>query len=501
MKTPSILLPALLLVSACRAAEAPLRAVTLDGNIAIGEFAMLGATQCSDSVAIGLAELAGAEHEHGATSINGRQLYISRGFDAFCLNPAQADRIQKTPLWYLGGDLHLNARSVRTRHGDLAPLARIFADDLRGYDLYLSEDGNDRNDGRSPATPKQTIWGCYLAATNDGERVAVLPGTYHTPSTYLNTNNVVKTTRAYWFLLPEHTLQFKAIAGNRHTFITGDGFKYIEHYNSSDPLTTTETNTSSLAFFNGMHVFDGFTVSKLAATVPSVDLSSGVSMTTAPIASAIIFRNCVLTDIDSAYNLNWSAFNTVRFEDTVITNCSFFAIQSSKPTTLFGGCEFANARVFIDDFAATNRWGNSKAMTFSSCEADNSLFSLWPFDPSVERTCYYGTNSQRNMMRTSTFIWDGFQSVTGRVNVANSTNCYFAVGTGIEPLTNGLNNAFAAAWTNTLLDADYVPASLDCPAVHSDGSPDSGWKQSNLGWQKTAKKLAERLSALESAKE
>lgn len=492
----SLLLPVLLLVSACRAVEAPLRAVTLGGNIAIGEFAMHGATQCSDSVAIGLAELMGAEHEHGTTSINNRQLYLSRGLNAFCLNPAQADRIQQTPLWYLGGDLHLNARSVRTRHGDLAPLARAFADDLRGYDLYLSEDGNDKNDGRSPATPKRTIWGCYLAATNDGERVAVLPGTYHAPSTYRNTNNVVKTTSACWFLLPEHTLSFTAVAGNRHTFITGDGFRYIEHYSSSDPLWTTETNTSSLAFFNGMHVFDGFTVSKLAATVPNPEATGGQTMFTAPVASGIIFRNCVLTDIESDYTLYWSGFNTVRFENTVLTNCSFLAWRNSNPTSLFDGCEFDNARVFIDSFAATNRWGNSLPMTFRACEADNSLFSLWPFDPTTERVCRWGANSERNMMRTSTFIWDGFQSVTGRVCVVNSTNCYFAVGTGLS-VTGGLGNAFAPAWTNTLLDADYAPASLDCPAVHSDGSPDSGWRQSNLGWQKTAKRLAERLSELE----
>lgn len=491
---------------AARAADSAVRAVSDDnGNIAIGKNALKNARNCSAVVAIGDNELAGAEYESAATSINGRQLYISMSLNAFCINPGQRGAIQETPLWYLDNELNLNAGSIKTPDGDdlalLAPAAAAKLDlPTDSFDLFLSERGDDRNDGRSPATPKRTIHGCYLAATNDGERVAVFPGTYHTPSVSVNTNsfNPGGTQPWNWFLPYERSLEFKSLAGAERTFITGDGFTEMEYIFPSTNSWEVSTNSSAFAFGAGMQVFDGFTVSKLAASLPVLDVRSGTSYSTSPIASLVDFRNCVLTGIESDYFLVWGGFNTCRFENTTLTNCSFRARRCSNPVCLFNNCEFSNARIFIADgeFSETNRWGNSKPRTFADCDAKSSLFALWPYRDATEKFC--GVSSDPNTFADCTFVWDGELTSTGRVYVARTTNCYFAVGTG-QTAMGGVNNAFAPAWTNTLLGADYAPATIDCPAVRADGSPDAGWKKSGLGWQKTAKALLERIAALEAA--
>ena len=498
----AILAAALATHAATAADESALRAVSdSNGNIAIGRGALDGARNCSAVVAIGDSELAGAEYESAATSINGRQLYVSMALNAFCLNPGQRGAIQETPLWYLDNELHLNAGSVLAPDGDdLALIAPAAAAKLAlapdSFDLYLSERGDDRNDGRSPAAPKRTIHGCYLAATNDGVRVAVFPGTYHTPSVTANTNDLYTggVVPYNWFLPYTNRLEFTALGGAERTFITGDGFTEMQYTTPSTNAWEVSTNTSAFAFGAGYQVFDGFTVSRLAASLPVLDVRSGNSTSTSAIACLVDFRNCVITGIESDYWLNWGAFNACRFTNTTLTNCSFTARQSSNPTCLFSGCEFDNARIFIADgeFAATNRWGNSRPRTFSGCSAKNSLFVLWNYDSAIEHT---GSTTD---FSDCTFVWDGELAEVGRVRTASATNCYFAVGTA-QSATGGAGNAYAPAWTNTLLGADFAPDSLDCPAVRADGSPDAGWRKSGLGWQKTAKALLERLAALEAA--
>ncbi len=500
--------------AAALAAERDFRAVADDrGNIAIGAFAMVNATNCDETVAIGHTELSDAAFESGATSINGRQLYVSRALDAFCLNPAQTNRLQGAPLWYLRGRLALNAPSVTTADGDdLALVAPAAASGLGiapgSFDLYLSERGDDRNDGRSPLSPKRTVWGCYLAATNDGERVAVYPGDYHAPSAWRNTNNVFEATgviggkvRPYWFLNPPRNLEFRAVGGAGRTRLVGDGFQPMANANGKSETLPPSTNTSSLAFCKGPQVFDGFTVTGIAASLPPTDLSAGSDseMGSSSIASCVTFRNCVVEGVDSPFGSTWGGFNECRFEGTTVTNCSFTARRGGSSNALFAGCAFEGSRVFAGEGAwdAVDGPGytgsTAQPRAFTNCRADGSLFSLWAFDASRERT-----SANSGAFNACTFVWDGFQSHTGRVNAVSSSNCYFAVGTGMSA-TGGVNNATAASWTNALLGADYAPASADCPAVHADGSPDSGWRQSGLGWQKTARAVLDRLAALEGA--
>lgn len=513
--TAALAIAALATAADARAAERDFRAVADDrGNIAIGAFAMVNATNCDETVAIGRAELSDATFESGATSVNGRQLYVSRALDAFCLNPAQTNRLQGAPLWYHRGRLALNAPSVTTADGDdlalVAPAAAAEVGIAPGsFDLYLSERGDDGNDGRSPLTPKRTVWGCYLAATNDGERVAVYPGDYHAPSAWRNTNNVFAATgvidsplqEPYWLINPPRNLEFKAVGGAGRTRLVGDGFQPMANANGKSGTLPPSTNTSSLAFCKGPQVFDGFTVTGIAASLPPSDGSAGFDLvaSTSPIANCVTFRNCVVEGVDSPYSMWWGGFNECRFEGTTVTNCSFMARCGGNSPSLFSRCVFENSRVFVGEGA----WNIGPAplytstgyrpWAFTNCRAEGSLFSLWAFDTARERT-----SANSGAFNACTFVWDGFQSHTGRVNAVSSSNCYFAVGTGMSA-TGGVNNATAASWTNALLGADYAPASVDCPAVHADGSPDSGWRQSGLGWQKTARAILDRLAALEGA--
>jgi hypothetical protein len=116
---------------------------------------------------------------------------------------------------------------------------------------------------------------------------------------------------------------------------------------------------------------------------------------------------------------------------------------------------------------------------FDEGQYSRSLFNLPPFKEEYEK-------SQRNTATFSscTFIYDVILNNSYyRVYGSKSTDCYFCVGENEAP-HGGVGNAFAASWTNTYLNAEYVPASIECVAVRDDGRKDAGWKDSGLGCQK-----------------
>lgn len=88
------------------------------GNVvAIGDGAGSFVSNVYDSVYIGNNEGVG-ESLSETTSINKRQIFVSAANNGiFCINPTQETTITNTPLYYMNGELHLNAERVRVKSG------------------------------------------------------------------------------------------------------------------------------------------------------------------------------------------------------------------------------------------------------------------------------------------------------------------------------------------------------------------------------------------------
>lgn len=423
--------------------------------IAIGKGALSGTEYIDGTVAIGQYEMFGESYNRDTTSINGKQLWISKPLEAFCINPNKERDITKTPFYYINGELHINAPIVN----ESWIIDSEYDMYLGEYDMFLSENGNDANDGLSPRKAKKTIDGIYAAATNSGMRVGVFPGDYAPPKNYDAKSNPKQ------FIPHTTSLEFIAIEGRGKTSISGI---------YEDGPSGTNGCYHTLAFAEGNHVFRGFKINNISGYYNTGGFSA--SNKYCPAFSCITLVDCEVTCDTLNYYHYYGAFNACMFSNCVVRIGTIKESSSTtaiSPPNTFAGCTFVETELRIDaSESPVNRW-----KMFYKANAKNSLFILPPpIENEVLSTSY--SSSAENC----TIIYDAPEGAIPRFIYSKATNSYYAVGTG----TVGTgDNAFAPSWTNTLLNADYVPMSIDCPAVRDDGRKDAGWKDSGLGCQKS----------------
>ncbi len=427
--------------------------------IAIGKGALSGTEHVDGTVAIGQYEMFGESYNRDTTSINGKQLWISKPLEAFCINPNKERDITKTPFYYINGELHINAPIVYEG-------AFIGGVGDAQYDMYLSENGDDANHGHSPYKAKKTIGGVYATAT-DGMRIGVLPGSYLPPSNDDPAGDVP------YLIATTNRLEFVAIEGKEKTSIVGvyeneDGFNDGFHH--------------TLAFESGPQTFRGFTIKNLGGWKKNIN--SGTSKTIAPIASCVAFIDCAIENDILRCFFTFSGFNSCSFENTSITaNKWCYTGISSNADALFAGCGMYNCKVSITDVENIPRSDGMIGIYrfFHAGEFRSTLFLLPPFKDEKEFDA-----KAKPIFEDCTIIYD--VTLDNRTHKrffgAATTNCYFAIGDN-EALSISTQNVYATSWTNTLLNAEYVATSIDCPAVRDDGRKDAGWKDSGLGWQKS----------------
>lgn len=343
------------------------------------------------------------------------------------------------------------------------------------YDLYLSPDGDDANDGLTRATAKRTIEACYAAATNDAH-VCVSAGTYVTVPNPPKLPAGELFNRC--FFDTAYRLTFTAEDGNGKTFIVADDADEFRR---------------SMAFYRGYQTFTGFTIRGMRGYTASATAEN--LQNTAPAFSFLELRSCVVEDASIGFRYGFGAFYACTFEDTVIRRVETRFWASMDGTSRRGGvfcyCSFAGCR--IEDFTVAND-GASRYLHFflGQTEAWYSVFAVSPVLSPAKESGYYGLGNSAFV--NCTFIWDQTDFSRLRVPPAKSENCYFCVGTGWTG-TGGTGNAYAAAWNETYLDADYAPADIACPAIRMDLGPDAGWRESGLSLKK-----ASSIYALEAVK-
>lgn len=327
---------------------------------------------------------------------------------------------------------------------------------LNDFDMFLAPWGDDKNDGLSPDFPKKTIEGCYSAATTNIV-VCVFPGDYAPISNE-------QPTLEYSLFQPKHNLTFFAVGGNERTSITGE-------YTSSTTYTNGFYHT--LAFNSGPQRFIGFTLRKLSGWARSHAMKGN-----SPAMSCVVLENCIVDNCDINTWLTFGGINTCAFLNTSFRNVSFTNNSTGNNTSaMFTSCEFENCKVELTSFVNAS---GVRTSFFDSCSARKTLFSLPPVIPTEKLR----SGSKKSTFEDCTFVFDYDSSLEGRVLPAACTNCYFCVGNGYTS-TNGYNNVFAASWTNTYLNADFVADSIKCPAVRYDDVRDAGWKNSGLSTLKT----------------
>ena len=452
-------------------------------SIAIGVDALTYATNYSFVVAIGNGELAGSDSETGVTSINGKQLYIADWLDAFCINPHFEEKIQETPFYYLDDTLVLNSSRVALHGVDISALASKLEIDIDGYDFYLSPYGDDRNAGNTPTNAFRTLDG-VLAAANvpSNARVCVLAGRYHAPS---NGGFDTNATEEANFIKDTKPLTFIAPFGAEYTTIYGDGFHYTTNsleVRTNSTLTGAAlyyvgtTNASSLAF-SWSKTFKGFTFEKLCATANGMDVESYASET--PMASYVTFEDCIIKDcVTTKGNRDTvGLFDYCNFKNTIIKDCDFSFCTANRGY-IFNGCNFSGSQVRSCTY--TERGFNPQFRTFYSCSATDSLFDLFPFQDKEVSSNYMQSG---DAFKYCTLVWDKMKrGDLPRLGYAKTSNCFYILD---EEYTNTLGNgSICVTKEQAYTDGDYVPSSTACPAVHTDGSRDTGWKDSGLTYRK-----------------
>ena len=436
-------------------------------NVAIGNAALAGCEKVSGVVAIGAGELAGIGNLKDTTSINSQQLFISRHLNAFSINPLQSRYIGDSPLWYLDGSLYLNAAKVFG-----VPITHR---SIEGFDFYLSEGGNDDHDGKTPQTAKRTLMSLYTSNTNATGRVCVFAGDYAPIS-----NERAAGATMDMFNPNGNAFTFVAVEGKERTTITGV-------YENPDGFDDGRYHT--LAFMSGPQRFEGFTFRNLSGWRKYSD-RTGAAGGSAPMASCCAFKDCAFVSERVFFGYRYSCFNSCTFENCTLDIAEAYFMQSGGSVcgTFAIGCEMYNSRVVIPKIDSLA--GNTDAEPFrfaDECYFEKSLFDLSP----VVNNIYEGMerSSQKSDYDSCTFIYGVTCEGNGvtRFAPSRSTNCYFCVGQNWETnIYPERGNVCASSWTNTLLSAEYIAATVDCPAVRGDGRDDAGWKNSGLALRKTA---------------
>ena len=131
---------------------------------------------------------------------------------------------------------------------------------------------------------------------------------------------------------------------------------------------------------------------------------------------------------------------------------------------------------------------------FEKSVAERSLFILPPV--TTKNGSSPEKDGNKEYFHNCTFIWsvDAGDAGAIRVNPSRANNCYFCVGENWGSFTDiyaSSGNVCAPSWTNNYLNAEYISASIESPAVRTDGRKDAGWKDSGLALEKSMKARAD----------
>lgn len=509
------------------------RSASVVDSIAIGPGALSLSSNVSSTVAIGRGELAREAYETGATSINGRQLYISRTYDAFCLNPQKAASVADTPLWYRSGTLHLNADATLAE-GDFFTVRR------GEYDFFVAPWGNDLADGLTPASAKRNPIAVIAAAnarasasagttnalavlSNDyAYTCAVFPGVYTVERGY--TPKQAAQSKEIGLLLA--SIRYRALAGRNRTVIEAPddnlsrpatnmvnlawplaydnaaGCTIVAEFGKSAcHAAATRDRPKGFRSYGDYHAhrsvaFEGFTVRNFASSVG--DTSNGNSL--APTFGGVDFIDCtVSSNLVWEANQNTGSIALCRFTGCDIRDNTLYHSAGTRSSTGFYACDFVNSTLsepripYRPTDGATGIYFLFRGpCTFSGTFARLGLAGVTNATLFVRGMYENGFGSLASASN-STFLAEGSPRLFAANGEATFLNCYIASGDGEYPSipTNGVSDCITAAWTNALLSSGGAAVSPDCPAVRDDGRPDAGWRDSGLGLRKALLRRAD----------
>ena len=453
-----------------------------DSVIAIGKNAGYG-TEGDKLVLIGDNECTNIVDSSGVTSINGGQIYINRTRDEFAINPDYGKQdISNAPLYYKEGKVYINADLVidgshasgSSNEKYVDAKASVAEEQVRiateKFDLYMAPYGSDSADG-TILNPKATFEGCIEALGTNGGVVCVFPGQYAPIKARASATNydIGYLNRMY---SPTGNCYFVAIGGNKRTSVIGI---YENENGYGDGLSHT------MAFSKGNQIFEGFTFSKIGCYRNGQSTPAYMLGNTLPAFSCLTLKDCIVEKCSMPVSAGYGVFILCSFKNTRFSdfNLSLYA-SNTYSTPIFNECRIENS--IVENFTIESSVTPYRVRLFEdSTEAICSVFSL-PIQTANE------ISSEKNCKFSfCTFIWDEETPTSyARVRPSTATNCYFCVGDG--SLTGGVDNVFAPV-SNSYLSADYVPNSIKCPAVRTDGRDDAGWKNSGLS---TLKIISER---------
>ena len=398
------------------------------------------------------------------TYIDG-QLYADKGSGSFYIRPTPGSN--RDALTYSNGVLKIGARILSQRNERVDFSAN----------LYLSEDGDDANDGLTLATAKRTIAGTVAAANAMGTSnivVAVMDGEYTPPFSDFGA---------------DYTLTFRSVNGKETTRVVG-GLNAV------------------LSWTSHYCIWQGFTFTGFVGTGFKNDNTIVCRF------GAMVFEDCDF--VDNAFDTE-DAYTAYQLCDFV--RCRFYRnkyyIRDWNATgslgVIFRGCYFYAST--IDGMEIYNLGGSpatSYPVIWADIEAERCLFKLpctyvryetksgKPQYRFRDVTMIAPSVHRKEFNNTFWGVSTGFPYPMGE----SVTNCFYVIG-DFEPgtvykwcgtaATNCIPDRFVACASADLTD-ESVAADESCPSVRDDGYKDYGWKSSVFGAYKSARRLAERLA-------
>lgn len=406
-------------------AAAGLRARNVTSSVGLGHYAMRGATNLSRCVGIGDLAFAGANNLDGATWING-QFFAGGG--RFYVRPTTGGSETNATIYYADGTLYLNAARIVTPGGGVISGGTGGAG-AETFDFYVSAGGDDTNDGRTPAGAKRTIDAAWNAAA-DGDRIAVLPGQYESPS---GMSVDLANDSIYSVVVTNKSVDIIATGGADCTSMDAGGRSFI---GNMERLPTIR----------------GFTIAGIGSTVFNKGSRTG--------GACVVFECCRMawTNAFEAQHSN------VGMGWCVFSNCNVFA-AFSHPSFLggqgydntFSGCDFTDCRVEMAPV-------DGKPYKFGQgCSVENCIVRL----DGAREVGFWMNQSLGPLGRTTTW-----QDTT-----LLATNCTYS--TNGAPLVTWRNCLVAAVpseignWNTNKLDRTLVVDYAQALPLGPDGRPSS----------------------------
>ena len=400
------------------------------------------------------------------TYING-QFYADRASGTFYIRPTPGS--DQDALTYSNGVLKIGAK-VLSRHNERVGFTAS---------LYLSEDGDDANDGLTLATAKRTIAATVAAANAMGTSnivVAVLDGDYTTPFSDFGANS---------------TLTFRSVNGKETTRIVGG-------------LNAVVSWSSHSCIWQGF-TFTGF-------------VGQGFMSDNARVCrfGAMAFEDCDFVDNAFEAEEDYTAYQLCDFVRCRFYRNKYYIRDWNAVGALgiiFRSCNFYAST--IDGMEIYNIGGapnTSYAVIWSDIAAERCLFKLpctyiryneYRGKPQYrfrDVTIVAPSVHRKEFNNNSWNVTNGHPYPMGQ----SVTNCFYVIG-DFAPgtvyrwcgtaATNCIPDRFVACASADLTD-DCVANDEDCPSVRDDGKRDYGWKTTAFGAFKYARLLEARLAAV-----